>query len=159
MGDYIKKIRQKIGNEKFIHPGARIIVENKNNEILIIERADNGNFGLPAGAIEENETIEECIIREVLEETGIQIISLEVIGISSNPVRETVEYKNGDKIQYFTVEFYSNDWRGEIKSTQDDEVKRSKFISREDLPPLPINESSAFESLAYFRKYKKVMLK
>ena len=79
MKNYIKKIRSKIGSENIIHPAARIIIENKNREILIIERVDNGRIGLPAGALEENETIEECIIREVKEETGLKIIDLEVI--------------------------------------------------------------------------------
>ena len=65
MKNYIQKIRTKIGRDKFIHPAARIIIENNQNEILIIRRRDNGKYGLPAGALEENETIEQCIIREV----------------------------------------------------------------------------------------------
>ena len=108
MESYITKLREKIGRDKFIHPAARIIVENDEGEVLFIERADNGNIGLPAGALEENETIEACIIREVKEETGIEITALEVIGISTDPRVETVRYPNGDEIQYFTIEFYSN---------------------------------------------------
>ena len=60
------------------------------------------------GAFEENETIEECIIREVKEEVGLEIVGLELIGVSSNPNNEIVTYPNGDVIQYFTCEFYSN---------------------------------------------------
>lgn len=159
MKNYIKKIRSKLGQEKFIHPGARIIIENKKREILIIERMDNGNIGIPAGAIEENETIEACIIREVKEETGLKLIDLEVIGISSNPDRESVEYPNGDKIQYFTVEFYSNHWEGTIKIEDKNEVKNAKFVSIDNIKHLPKNEKSAFESLDYYRKHRKIMLK
>jgi 8-oxo-dGTP pyrophosphatase MutT (NUDIX family) len=159
MKNYINKIREKLGNEKFIHPAARIIVENKDKEILIIERIDNGRLGIPAGSIEENETIEECIIREVREETGLIIMGLEVIGISSNPDIETIDYVNGDKIQYFTVEFYSNNWEGNIKIEDKSEVKRAKFMSIEVCKKLPKNELSAFESLAYYRKNQKIMLK
>jgi ADP-ribose pyrophosphatase YjhB (NUDIX family) len=159
MKDYIKKIRAKLGNEKFIHPAARIIIENKNKEILIIERIDNGLQGIPAGSIEENETIEECIIREVREETGLKITALEVIGISSNPKTETVEYVNGDSIQYFTIEFYSNNWTGKIKVEDKTEVKRAKFMGIESIEKLPKNELSAFESLAYYRKNQRIMLK
>ena len=97
MNDLLRRLRAKIGHDRIIYPGARIIIENQNNEILIIERTDNGYIGLPAGSIEENETIEECIIREVQEETGLRILDLEVIGISSNPQLESVEYPNGDK--------------------------------------------------------------
>jgi len=159
MKNYIKKIRSKIGSEKFIHPAARIIIENNQNEILIIERRDNGKLGIPAGAFEENETIEECIIREVKEETGLKILSLEVIGISSNPNKESVQYLNGDRIQYFTIEFYSNHWEGTIQPEDDDEVKTAKFMNIELANQLPNNEISAFESLKYYRKNGKIMLK
>lgn len=71
MKSYIKKIRSKLGKEKFIHPAARIIIENQKGEILVINRKDNGQMGIPAGALEEKETIEECIIREVREEAGL----------------------------------------------------------------------------------------
>lgn len=159
MKNYIKKIRSKLGHEKFIHPGARIIIENEQGEILIIERADNGKIGIPAGALEENETIEACIIREVKEETGLKLIDLEVIGISSNPDRETVKYPNGDKIQYFTVEFYSNHWEGTINIQDKNEVKNAKFVSINIFEQLPKNEQSAFDSLDYYRKHQKIMLK
>lgn len=159
MKNYIKKIRSKLGHEKFIHPAARIIIENSNQEILVIERVDNGRIGIPAGALEENETIEECIIREVREETGLQLIEPEVIGISSNPETETVEYINGDKIQYFTVEFYSNKWEGSIKIADKNEVRKATFMDISIIAHLPKNERSAFESLTYYRKHKRIMLK
>jgi len=159
MKNYISKIRSKLGSDKFIHPAARIIIENKAQEILIIERADNGNIGIPAGALEENETIEECIIREVKEETGLTIIDLDVIGISTNPQKETVEYVNGDCIQYFTIEFYSNQWTGTIKPEDTQEVSNAKFVDLSIINQLPNNELSAFESLRYYRKNNKIMLK
>lgn len=159
MNNYIKGLRSKLGHAKFICPSARIIVENENQEVLVIERADNGKTGIPAGSLEENETIEACIIREVREETGIKITALEVIGISSNPDAETVRYPNGDEIQYFTVEFYSNHWEGTLKPEDGGEVKSARFASPEIVKQLPDNERSAFESLAYYRKEKKIILK
>ena len=155
MKNYIKKLRQKIGHQKFIHPGARIIIENNLGQILFIKRSDNGKFGIPAGAFEENETIEECIIREVKEEVGLEILELELIGVSSNPKNESVEYPNGDMIQYFTCEFYSNNFNGEIK-VDNDEVKYAQFLAFEKYKDLPRNEKRAFESLEFFRRNKKV---
>lgn len=76
MENYIKNIRQKIGHWKFIHPGARIIIENDLGQILFIQRLDNGYLGIPAGVFEENETIEECILREVKNEIGLGILVL-----------------------------------------------------------------------------------
>lgn len=160
MSDYIQKMRLKLGRDKFIHPAARIIVENENKEILVVTRVDNGKVGLPAGAFEENETIKECIIREVREETGIEIIDVTVIGISSNPHLETVEYPNGDQVQYFTIEFYSNHWQGEIKETFDEEVRLAQFMVVEMIEELlPASEWSAFKSLQYFQAHQQILLK
>ncbi len=159
MKNYVQKIRAKIGKEKFILPAARIIVENEHNEILVVEKNNNGKIGLPAGGIEEGETIEDCIKREVLEETGIQLLQLEVIGISTDPDKETITYPNGDIVQSFTVEFYSNQWTGEIQVQDTAEIKRARFADTSVIHQLPINELSAFESLAYYRKYQRIMLK
>jgi len=127
MKSYIKKIRQKIGHQKIIHPATRIIIENEKGEILFIKRKDNGNLGIPAGAFEENETIEECIIREVKEETGLEILKMSFIRLSSNPKKETVEYLNGDVIQYFVCEFYSKDFKEKLKA-DNIEVLKVEFL-------------------------------
>ena len=155
MKSYINKIREKLGTEKFIHPAARIIIENEKSQILFIYRSDNGKIGIPAGGLEENETIEECIIREVKEEIGLQILDLDLIGLSTNPERETVIYPNGDIIQYFTCEFYSNSFSGKIK-IDPSEVKSAQFLEFENFDHLPKNEISTFESLEYFRKNRRV---
>jgi ADP-ribose pyrophosphatase YjhB (NUDIX family) len=159
MKNYISKIRHKIGHDKFIHPAARIMIENDKNEILFIERVDNGKLGIPAGALEENETIEACIRREVKEETNLDILTLEVIGISSNPNLESVEYPNGDKIQYFTIEFYSNNWTGELKINDKNEVRNVFFKDKKYLKQLPPNEQSIVKSLEYYQKNNKIQLK
>jgi 8-oxo-dGTP pyrophosphatase MutT (NUDIX family) len=155
MNDYIKNIREVIGTKKIIHPAARIIIERKEGEFLFIKRKDNGKLGVIAGAFENNETIEQCIIREVLEESGIVINALEVIGISTDPNIETVIYPNKDEIQYFVIEFYSKDWNGVLKVDQK-EVSEAFFLNLEYVKDLPKNEQSIFESLNYYRKYKKI---
>lgn len=156
---YISALRSKIGQDKFIHPAARILIENEEGEFLFIERKDNGQLGIPAGALEENETIEECIRREVKEETGLQIDQLELIGISSAPGNETVTYPNGDQIQYFTIEFYSNSWHGEINIYDKSEVHKALFMKRDNVARLPKNERGIIHSLDYYLKTGKVRLR
>lgn len=158
MHNYIQNLRKLIGHRKFIHPGARIIVENEEGQILMIRRRDNGNWGLPAGGLEENETIQDCIIREVKEETGLDILELKVIGVSSNPIRETVHYPNKDVVQYFNIEFYSNQFSGEIEVLDEDEVSTAQFVDLEMIEKLPINEQHTFMSLAYFKEHGQIYL-
>lgn len=50
------------------------VVYNKKNELLMIFR--NGRWDLPKGKVEDNESIEECALREVREECGIQGLSI-----------------------------------------------------------------------------------
>jgi len=156
MHNYIQNLRKIIGHRKFIHPGARIIIENEQGQILMIRRKDNGNWGLPAGGLEENETIRECIIREVKEETGLDILGLKVIGIGSNPIVETVKYPNEDIIQYFNVEFYSNQFKGEIAVLNEEEILSAEFVDKEKIQLLPINEQHTFKNLAYFKEHGQI---
>ncbi len=158
MHNYIQNLRKLIGHRKFIHPGARIIVENEQGQILMIRRKDNGHWGLPAGGLEENETIRACIIREVKEETGLDILDLQVIGIGSNPALETVQYPNQDVVQYFNIEFYSNQFSGAIKVLDKEEVLLAEFVDKKMIAALPENERHTFKSLAYFKEYGQIYL-
>ncbi|MEL6922606.1 MAG: NUDIX domain-containing protein [Bacteroidota bacterium] len=151
MHNYIRKIREKIGNELLLHPAARIIVENDQGEFLCIKRSDNGNHGLPAGGLEENETILQCIIREVREETGIEIEQAEVIGIASDPEKELMHYPNGDRTQYCVVEFYAQRFSGQPRA---DGVESTEafFIPFKHKSRLPLNEQATFDSLDYYKR-------
>jgi len=158
MKDYIAKIRQKIGSDLFIHPAARILIENDNQQFLFVKKVDEGKLYIPAGALEENETIEQCIIREVKEETGLDILQLEVIGISSSPHKEKVNYPNGDAIQYFTIEFYSNSWSGELQVHDTTEIVAAAFLDKHNVKDIPDNERSIVESLDYYKREGKIRL-
>ena len=58
-----------------IDPWNNIDNPNKYN-ILIIKQRHGNNWGLPKGHCESDETLEECAIREIREETGINIYKL-----------------------------------------------------------------------------------
>lgn len=158
MSSYLQNLRTLIGRRKVIHPGARIIIENDVGDVLMIRRTDNGEWGLPAGALEENEDIEGCIRREVREETGLELLHLEMIGISSRPERESVEYPNGDQVQYFVIEFFSNSWEGQF-FPDDREVSDIRFFPADHIDRLPPQEWATFESLIYYRATGKVRVR
>ncbi|MBN1329199.1 MAG: NUDIX hydrolase [Candidatus Heimdallarchaeota archaeon] len=66
----------------------------KNGKILLIRRAGHTfhNFwALPGGILEEGETIEQALVREMLEELGVTAYPLEILGVYSKPERDPRE--------------------------------------------------------------------
>jgi len=61
------------------HRGASIIFHNSSAQVLLVLRDDlpsiscPGMWDLPGGHIEKNETAEECIVREMLEEIEVNV--------------------------------------------------------------------------------------
>ena len=70
--DYIHELRKEIGPRKIILncAGALIIQDGK---ILFQRRTDNGRWGLIGGLLEMNETYEQAALREIREETGLEV--------------------------------------------------------------------------------------
>jgi ADP-ribose pyrophosphatase YjhB (NUDIX family) len=86
-------------------PSVNVVVANDQGEILLIRRTDNDNWALPGGAMDLGESISEAAIREVKEETGIDIEITGLLGIYTNP-RHVIEYtSNGEVRQEFSVVF------------------------------------------------------
>ncbi|MHC1563433.1 NUDIX domain-containing protein [Actinomycetospora sp. C-140] len=66
------------------------MVFNDHGEVLLVRRRDNGQWQAPGGVLELNETFEEGVAREVLEETGVLVEPTHLTGIYKNMVRGVV---------------------------------------------------------------------
>lgn len=68
------------------------LINDDNGNTLIVKNIKDDSFywGLPGGAVEEDETLEQAVIREVKEETGFTIV---ITGVSS--VREMFFVERG----------------------------------------------------------------
>ncbi|MGK0555388.1 NUDIX hydrolase [Macrococcus capreoli] len=133
--NYIKKMRQHVGHDCLIVIGAGVIVE-QDDKILLEQRADNGLWGIPGGLIEIGEKVKEAAIREVTEETGLIPKDVDLFGIYSGE-DYIVKYPNGDEVYSVTIVFYTKQFSGELKIS--DESKKLRFVSREEIKNIEIN--------------------
>lgn len=66
------------------------IVVNDDDRVLVIQRADNGTWEPPGGVLELDECPEAGVVREVLEETGIEVAVGRLTGVYKNVKRGVV---------------------------------------------------------------------
>lgn len=66
------------------------IVVNELDQVLAIQRDDNGHWEAPGGVLELGETFEEGVRREVREETGIDVTVGNITGVYKNMTRGVV---------------------------------------------------------------------
>ncbi|MUM03348.1 NUDIX hydrolase [Mycobacterium sp. CBMA 213] len=62
---------------------AGIVVDDQ-GRVLVIRRDDNGRWEPPGGVLELDESFEEGVCREVLEETGVHVVVDELTGVYKN---------------------------------------------------------------------------
>ncbi|WP_339265398.1 NUDIX domain-containing protein [Paenibacillus sp. FSL R5-0470] len=91
---------------RIVVTGGAIIRDSK-GRILLQQRSDYGDWGLPGGGMNPGETIQETMIREVIEETGLTVTDCEFYAVYSGP-RMEYSYPDGNKVVF--VMFLFNAW-------------------------------------------------
>jgi ADP-ribose pyrophosphatase YjhB (NUDIX family) len=79
-------------------PAVSVVVADDDGAILLIRRTDNGNWALPGGAMELNESVSDAAVRETREETGIDCTVTGLAGIYSDP-RHVIHYTSNDEVR------------------------------------------------------------
>ncbi|MGF1690677.1 nucleotide triphosphate diphosphatase NUDT15 [Photobacterium kagoshimensis] len=66
--------------------GIGVILVNEQGQVLIGKRKNSHSpyYSIPGGHLEIGETFEQCAVREMLEETGVQILNPQVIAVTNN---------------------------------------------------------------------------
>ncbi len=116
------------GKEDYPHISAAVLVLVRKGDKLLLVHARNfkGCFhSLVAGFLETGETLEECVAREVKEETGLDVKNITYWGSQPWP------YPSG-----LMVGFVADYAGGEIR-LQDEELSAGAFYTKDELPELP----------------------
>lgn len=132
MDSYIKKVRKSVGNDELILNYAGCIIFDDENRLLLQKRADCEKWGFLGGMVEFGESVEEAAVREVREESGLDVEIASLYGVYS---KYYAEFTNGDKAQPIVHLFKAKIIGGELID-KNDETLELKFFDLDKIPPL-----------------------
>ncbi|MDD5285931.1 MAG: NAD(+) diphosphatase [Desulfuromonadaceae bacterium] len=128
------KICPSCGAEHFphIHPCAIVLVK-RGNELLLTRKTEwqPGRYSLVAGFLDMGESLEECAIREVREETGIEITNVRYVGSQNWPFPAQL------------MAGFVADYAGGEIVVDHNELEDARWFSIDSLPTLPPSRSIA----------------
>ncbi len=131
-GDTILALRQRVGAGWLIAPGASALVRDGAGQVLLVRRADNGRWMLPSGYMDLGESIAETVVRELREETGLEVRPERLINVSTGPQHQ-VTYPNGDQVQVCSTLFECA-WVGGALRPDAREITAAEFFPPSALP-------------------------
>ena len=129
--------------------GATVVVL-KDDKILLNLRSDTNTWGIPGGAIELGETLEQTATRELKEETGLSADSFSFLHLFSGP-DFYFKYPNGDELYSVVALYLADGVHGEMKIT-DGESFKLQFFDKENMPTLESRAKTIIEWLIRAKK-------
>lgn len=100
--DFVAALRAHVGHDLLWLPGVSAVVLDDHGRLLLGRRADNGLWAVVSGILEPGEDPAVGLAREVLEETGVDVVVDALVAVTVTP---PVEYPNGDRTQYLDLCF------------------------------------------------------
>jgi 8-oxo-dGTP pyrophosphatase MutT (NUDIX family) len=154
---YLGRVRTSVGDaDTLLFVGARGVIIDNRNRLLLIQRSDNHRWAIPAGAMELGESIEECAIRETWEETGLRATSLTPFAFYTN-----YTYTNGygHTYQQILMSFRIHTWEGELVRQTEESID-ADFFPLDALPgPRSFIIEETLADLASFEATGRMVLK
>jgi 8-oxo-dGTP pyrophosphatase MutT (NUDIX family) len=129
---YILSLREKIGHAPLLLPSVGAIIIDEAGRVLLQRSSDDHKWHTIGGMIEPGEEPGAAIVREVREETGLDIIPERLSGVYAWPESR---YSNGDICHYTAIVFRCRILAG-VPRVNDDESLAFEFFRLDELPPL-----------------------
>jgi mutator protein MutT len=103
----------------------------RRNKILLVERGKEplkGYWSLPGGALETGETLEQGVIREVREETGLEVKPLRVLEIFERIMRDP---QGAPEYHYVLIDYVCRVTGGSLRAA--DDASRAAWVAQDRL--------------------------
>ena len=136
---YITELREVWGHRPLLLPGVSGVVlrgDPGHEQVLLVQRSDNGRWSVPAGIVEPGEQPADSLAREIWEETRVEVVVERLVSVVADP---EVTYPNGDRCQFLSMTFRCRYASGEARS-----ATRSRSLSAGSTStPCPTTSASA----------------
>lgn len=119
-------------------PSVTAVVRDGSGRLLMIHKTDNDLWALPGGGHDIGERVGDTVVREVLEETGIQVVVDGIVGLYTDP-DHVLAYDDGEVRQQFSICFRAHPVSGSLRTSS--ESKEVRWIDPTDLKDLAIHPS------------------
>ena len=97
ISEYMKQLREAVGTRLLLMPSVAAVIHDDLGRVLTL-RTTEGHWSLPAGAIDPGETPRQAVIRETLEECGLEVQPVALLDVLGGAAfRHT--YRNGDEVE------------------------------------------------------------
>jgi 8-oxo-dGTP pyrophosphatase MutT (NUDIX family) len=115
-----------------VRSGVSAVIFDRRGRLLLQQRSDGGQWGLPGGSVEIGESVADAVVREVREETGLRVRPRRIVGVYSHPTLQVVRYPDGNVWHYVSVCFECAVQGGEL--TTCDETLALAYFAPGRLP-------------------------
>lgn len=141
-GSSLWRVRQKVGTDLVLWPGATVLVVREDGRVLLGHRTDNDRWAMPGGGAEEGGSFVDTALSELREEMGLEADpgDLEAYASISRVDNHLETFANGDRTHYFGLWFVLRRWRGE-PAPDGEEMDRCGWFDLDD-PPQPLLRST-----------------
>jgi 8-oxo-dGTP pyrophosphatase MutT (NUDIX family) len=130
--DFVRELRRHIGTAELWLPGVTAVVRH-GPEMLLVQRADNGEWSPVTSIVDPGEDPGVTARREVLEETGVVVQVDRLACVGALP---PLTHVNGDLASYLDHTFACSYVSGEAR-VADEESLAVRWCPVGDLPPMP----------------------
>lgn len=122
---------------------------NINDKFLMVQESKeniSGLWNIPAGRIEENETLSECVRREIKEETNIKARPKGIVGVYF--------HDNGDEV--ISIIVYEMEYiDGNIKPNHDD-IQKVEILSEEEIKEKELRSNHILQAIEDYKTRQRI---